>query len=222
MTTSELVSAVYLKAAGKIPAFTTGSPKWLKIVAIANNLIDAWQNEPGVDWVSLYDPEYSIGTVSATDTFDLDDDVRKLSDGRDDPVRIVHSDGVRYTDYEVVPANQLRTLYQSGRYCAQVGKTIVFNKAFTSSNAEYGGTIYVPKFGFAEHIVEDDDDVPVDDPQWLVIMCAAEYVRNDIVKQNQYPNLIGEANNLMQSMKDTNDAQINTIARPWSPPGATW
>lgn len=222
MTTSELVSSVYLRAAGKLPTFASGTQKWLKIVAIANVFIDQWQNEPGVDWYSLYDPAYNIGTVTATDTFDLDDEIRKLSDGRDDPVRIIHTDGTHYTDYEVVPANQLRSDYRTGNYCAQIGKTVVFNKAFTSTDKQYGGTIYVPKYGFAEHIEGDSDDIPVDDPQWLVTMCAGEYVRNDIVKQNQYPNLIGEANNLMVSMKDTNDAQVNEVARPWRPEGATW
>lgn len=222
MTTSELVQSVYLKAAGKIPTFTSGSAKWLKIVAIANGYIDSWQNEPGVDWYSLYAPSYSIGTATATDTFELDDDVRKISDGREDPVRIIHTDGTNFTDYAVVPGNQLRTTYSQGAYCAQIGKTLVFNKPFASTDAQFGGTIYVPMYGYAEHIVGDNDDVPVDDPQWLVIMCAAEYVRNDIVKQNQYPNLIGEANNLMVSMKDANDAQINSVATPWRPAGADW
>jgi hypothetical protein len=160
--------------------------------------------------------------VSATDTFDLDDEIRKLSDARDDTVRIVHTDGTHYTDYEVVPANQLKTDYSSGAYCAQIGATLKFNKAFVSTDRQFGGTIYVPKYGFAEHLVNDSDDVPVDDPQWLVLMCAAEYVRNDIVKQNQYPNLVNEANALMQAMKDTNDAQVEVVARPWRPAGATW
>jgi len=223
VTTSELVNSVYLKSAGKIPTFTSGSTKWLKIVAIANGYIDAWQNEPGVDWSSLYDPAFSIGTVSATDTFDLDtDEIRKLSDGRDDPVRIIHSNGTDYTDYEIVPANQLRSDYRSGRYCAQIGPTLKFNRAFTSDDPQFGGTIYVPKYGFAEHIEADGDDVPVDDPQWLVLMTSAEYVRNDITKQNQYPNLVNEANNLMVSMKDANDAQINSVVTPWRPAGASW
>lgn len=220
MVTSELVSNVYLVAAGKLPTFASGSTKWAKIVAIANNKIDAWQREPGVDWNSLYDPSYSFGKITATDTFSLDDEIRKLSDTEGDDVTINRLDG-QQTTYKIVPADQLKQ-YQYGNFCAQIGRNLVFSKPFTTADIEFGGTLLVPIYTYAPHLVGDNDEVPVDDPQWLVLMVSAEYVRNDIVKQNQYPNLINEANGLMTSMKETNDSQWEEVIRPWHAPGANW
>lgn len=221
MTTSEFVSAVYLVAAGKIPTFTSGSAKWNKIVAIGNNKIDVWQSEPGVDWSSLYDPAYSLGSVTATNTVDLDDEIRKISDERGDTIRILHTDGVQTTEYTTVPSDQLK-YFPSGAYCAQVGRTIVFNRTFTSDDAQFGGTILVPAYLFAEKLVGTTDDVPVDDPQWLVLVSAAEYVRNDIVKQNQYPNLVNEANSIMTKMRENNESQLEEVPTVWAPLGRTW
>jgi hypothetical protein len=75
---------------------------------------------------------------------------------------------------------------------------------------------------YASQLVDDTTDVPVDDPNWLVTITAAEYVRNDIVKQNQYGNLVQEANDLMENMKADNDAQVSEVTADWSPLGATW
>jgi hypothetical protein len=220
LTTSEFVNAVYLTAAGKLPTFVSGSTKWLKIVAIANNKIDVWQNENGANWNSLYDPSYSLGTVSATKTYELDDEIRSLSDTSVDAIEIAHLDGTS-SYWHTVEANKLKQ-YPTGNYCAQVGRTLVFNRAFTATDAEFGGTIYAPIYLYAEHLSGDNDEVPVDDPQWLVLMVSAEYVRNDIVKQNQYPNLVNEANSLMEAMRTRNEAQIDTVDRPWRPLSQEW
>lgn len=229
MTTSEFVAAVILKATGKTSTSISGDTKWTKVLGIANLLIDSWQNEPDVDWSSLYDPSFSIGTVTNTDAFDLDDEIRKVSDTEGDVVRINHTDGTGYTDYDVVPADTLKQYYSGqnkensfGNYCAQIGRRLVFNRKFVSTDPQYGGTIYVPAYLYADHLVGDSDEVPVDIPNWLVVMSAAEYVRNDITRQNQYPNLISEANQLMVRMKEDNDAQVSQLNMPWLAPGASW
>lgn len=213
MTTSEFVHACILKATGKASTLVSTDTKWVKIVGIGNRQIKKWETE--TDWNSLYDPDYSIGTVTATDSFELDDEIRKISDNVEDPVRIVYdSTNNLYTDYRVVSADRLKS-YPTGHYCAQVGRTLKFNKAFVSTDTEFGGDIQVPVFLYAEELTTNGE-VPVDDPEWLVCMTAAEYVRNDVTKQNQYPNLVAEANAILDLMKETNDGQITTAARPWS------
>lgn len=229
MVTSEFVAAVILKATGKTSTAVSGDTKWTKVLGIGNFKIDDWANEPGTDWNSLYDPLFSLGTVSATDTFDLDDSIRKISDATDDDVIINHTDGVGQTCYRVVPADQLKNYYSGqnkenpiGHYCAQIGRTLVFNHKFTSTDPQFGGTILVPVYTFPDHLSGDSDTVPVDIPNWLVVVTAAEYVRNDITKQNQYPALIAEANEIMQRMKDDNDAQTQEVHGTWAPLGSTW
>lgn len=111
--------------------------------------------------------------------------------------------------------------YPIGFYCAQVGSSLVFNHKFISTDPQFGGTIKVPCYTFATHITADADVVPVDIPQWLVVISAAEYNRNDITRQQQYPNLINEGNELMARMKENNDAGDTEIYRPWNPLGSS-
>lgn len=229
MTLAELVAAVVLKATGKVSSLTNADTKWNKIKQIANYYINSWQEEPGVDWSSLYDPEHAIATVTNTDTFALPSTVRKLSDTVGDVVRIHHADGVTSTDFAIVEADKLKGYYDGpnkesplGNVCAQVGANLVFNRVFDSSHPAFGGSIKAPVYTFATELDADSDVVPVDIPNWLVLVTAAEYVRNDITRQNQYPNLINEANSLMQRMKENNEAQVSEVIRPYSVLGQTW
>ena len=86
------------------------------------------------------------------------------------------------------------------------GRYVVFNGNFMEDDPCYGGELFIPVYYKLGDMVNADDVVFVDDPYWLVTMCAAEYIRNDIVKQNQYGNLIAEANNLMTGMIRRNRA----------------
>lgn len=227
MNITEFVADCYLKSTGKTTVLTTGT-KYDRIVALGDYYQRRWAREPGIDWNSLYDPAFSLGNVTATDTFDLDtSSIRKLSDRQGDVVRIVWTNGVGYTDYDIVDANKLKDYSYGvnkesplGWYCAQIGSTLVFNHKFTTADAQYGGEIFAPIYGFPDEINSlnpASDEVQVDDPDYLVTRVAAEYVRNDITRRARYPELLAEANEIMTRMKDDNDGQIDTIDRPWTP-----
>lgn len=226
MTVEDLVAEVYLKSAGKLPTFLEGSTKWNKILAIANFYNRKWQRERGVDWYSLYNPAYLVGTVSNTDSYELDtDDVLRVSQAEQDYVRIFMSSG-QTTYYPTINADKQQGTFEGqnknnyfGKFVSVNGPNLVFNHIFTSSDPEFGGEIYAPIYQKLEDLTSASDDILVDDPNWLVLMTAAEYVRNDITKQGQYPNLIAEANDLMEGMKEANEAQVETVIRPWSAPG---
>lgn len=213
MIASDLLGQAWAKAEGEEFTDGVGSDNWNYMFTLANYFILQWQNEYGVDWVSLYDPLYQVGAVTATDTFDLDtDDVRKLSNESSDYVRIVHADGQNYTDYTIVPANQLKRYQFRGgtasRACAKVGATLKFARAFTSSDIQFGGTIYVPKYGYADLLTDENSTVSVDDPQWLVCMIAYDVALHDILRKDIAPNILAEANAAMKGMKSVNnDAQ---------------
>ena len=221
MILADLVASVYLKATGKRSSLTSSDEKYLKIVELANAFTDVWQNT--ADWSSQYDPDLSFsGTVTATDTFAIPAAVRKISDARGDYVRIWWTDGVNYTDFDVVPADALKRYGAASNVCAQTGSNLIFRRTFTTNDAEYGGTIKCPVYTYAPTLSGESDVIAVDIPRWLVFMCAAEYVRNDITKQGQYPNIVQEANELMEKMRDDNDAQVNEPDMPWSPLGRSW
>lgn len=228
MTITEALTATYLRAAGKATPPTTGSSKYNQIVGLLDYYQREWAREPGIDWSSLYDPAFSLGTVTATDTFDIDTStVRKLSNREGDYVRIVHTDGTSYTDYTIVDANKLKDYFwgankesYTGFYCAKIGSQLVFNHIFTSSDPQYGGEIFVPSYTYPDPITATDPDsaeVQVDNPNWLVVRSAAEFCRNDIVRRSRWPELLTEANNLMERMKTDNNGQIDTVDTPWTP-----
>lgn len=225
MLVSQFVPAVILRAEGKTSTSVSGDTKWTKVLGIANLQILNWQDEPDVDWASLYNRSISIGTVTATDTFALDlDTIRNISQTFGDPVRITYTTtngGTSYTDYDVVDYDALKE-YPGGQYCAQIGEDLVFNRAFQSTDAEFGGTITVPALLYADTIAQDGDTIPVNIPNWLVVATAAEYVRTDVTRQNQYPNLAQEANSIMERMKDVNEGQIAHVNPSWRPLSQTW
>lgn len=237
MTITDYIADTFLRATGKTNVLTSGT-KYDRIVALGDFYQRRWAREPGIDWNSLYDQAFSLGNVTATDTFDLDtSSIRSLSKREGDSVRIVWTDGVGYTDYDIVDANKLKDYSYGvnrensiGFVCAQVGSTLVFNHTFTSDDAQFGGEIFIPVYGFPDSITSDNpdtDEVQVDDPDWLVTRVAAEYVRNDITRRQRYPELLAEANEIMGRMKDDNEGQIDEVDRPWTPPSglmgsSTW
>lgn len=227
MNITEFIADSWLKATGKTTTLTTGT-KYDRIVALGDFYQRRWAREPGIDWASLYNPAYSLGLVTATDSFDIDTStIRKLSDREGDSVRIVWSDGVGYTDYDVIANDKLKDYSWgvnkesiSGFVCAQIGNQLVFNHEFTATDSQYAGEIFVPCYVFTDEITSANpstDEVQVDDPDWLVTRVAAEYCRNDITRRQRYPELLAEANEIMERMKSDNDGQIDLVERPWSP-----
>lgn len=232
MTVTDFVPKVFYTATGKAPTFVSGSTKWLKILALANIEIDNWQDEPGVDWYSLYSPNLSVGTISATDTYTIPSTVRKISDQEGDVVRIIHSDGVAFTDYDTIEpdrskdfANGMRTFQDN--YVANVGGKLIFNRAFNSTDPQFGGTLTIPAFTYAgpgtppNFLVNDSDVIPVDIPNWLVYATAAAYDSTDVTRSQYVPRLEAKANQVMDVMKQRNQAQNTRLFQPWRPLGST-
>jgi hypothetical protein len=220
LNTDSFIRAALLKATGSVYTGTPGDDDWTKMLAIGNFCIDVFRDEPGVDWDSTYDPGVDIGTVSATDTFDLDDSIYKLSKQPDDYVEISRLDGLT-SKYTIVKANQLKR-YTFGKYCAKVGLTLKFNKPFTTDDLEYGGTITVPCHIAPEHLVNANDDVPVDNPNWLVLMSAAEWVQSDITLAQNYPGILAQANDAMSAMKQANRPQAEYLDKEPAARGTEW
>src|ERR1019366_2660209 len=122
-----------------------------------------------------------------TDTYALDlNTIRKLSQQEGDSARIIWPNDigtidnpVNYTDYDTIPGDRLKD-YDIGKYCARRGPNLVFNTTFKTTDPEYGGKLYVPCYTFVEQLTEPEDDIVVDDPDWLILICAAEAARTDI------------------------------------------
>lgn len=210
MDTDTFVSNVILRASGELSTASFGDDDYAKVVQLGNIKIDAWAKE--TTWNSLYDPGVDCGTISATDSFDLDDSIRVVSSEPGDWVQIVKTDG-NVSNYQTVEAQDLKN-YPSGNYCAKVGQTLRFNKAFTSDSPEYGGTLKVPAYLYADHLAKANDTVPVDDPNWLVAATCADWVQSDLTLSQNRDDFLAEAADLMTAMKKNNAAQVKTVNTP--------
>ncbi len=220
MVVSSLIQKAYLLSAGKAVAPAVDSTKYVKILSLANLMQDMWLNEPDVEWNSTYQ-WVSIGTVSTTDTYELDETIRSVSKREGDGVRVVHTGTLQESDYELVSPDRFKELF-SNNICTVIGRDLIFPKAFTALNAQYEGTIFVPAYVHLDPLVGASDEVLVDDPNWLAYMVAAEYVRNDITKANQYGNLVALAANSMNKMKQNNRGQTQDIQLSEASYGEAW
>ena len=201
MTLQELINAVMLKATGKPTVLAQTNTKWEKIRGIANYYQKAWAHEPGQHWNSLYNVA-NIGTVSNESEYDLPDNVEEVSTANGDDIFILTTEG-KSVPFKLIEHDSWQN-HPAGNYCFIRGRQIIFPSRFSSDDPCLGGTLYAPAYYKVPELVVADDETVVDMPEWLVTMTAAEYIRNDIVKQNQYGNLVAEANNLMTSMIKAN------------------
>ena len=207
MNTRQLVSAVMLKATGKVRNLPETDKKYQKILGIANMYIPVWQSEPNVDWQSLYEPSYFIGTLSTEQSYDIDtSEVAKVSNILGDTIKVRKNGQVR--EYTTIPPEQAG-MYKGQDCCTIAGNKLVFIDTIRNDDPMLGGEIEIPVYLKASLLTGAGSTIPVDNPMWLVTMCAAEYARNDILLQNQYGNLIEEANQLMQKMIKNNAAQAS-------------
>jgi len=237
MLVDTAINKVNLLANGKGSTLTVDGTKYTKILALLNFYKDVWAQEPGVQWNSLRSLTSLAATVSTATSYALPasviDGTAKLSTQEGDFVRILHTDGVSESDYTLVQDSKLyndgpTVNNAGGMWVARRGNNLIFPTAFTASMAQYGGTIKVPIYTTPADMVTSTSDptdvVEIDDPYWIIFMAAAEYVRNDVTKQNQYANLIAQATNCMYGMKENNEAQLEEVYRTSLGPamGETW
>lgn len=238
MLVSTAIQKVYLLATGKTTTLTVGTAKYTKILALLNFYKDVWAQEPGIQWNSLRSLE-QLTTVSATDTYDLPDEIVegtwKLSTQEGDYVRVVWTGGTQESSYTLVDDQKL---YRDGPSVnnpgsigintygnvARRGTNLVFDVPFISTSPEKGGAIYLPVYITPDDYTDGANEITIDDPYWIIFMAAAEYVRNDVTKQNQYANLVAQAVNSMNAMKENNESQIEEsyVVDFLSNSGETW
>lgn len=231
MTVDQFVLNAYLLATGKAVPPTFGAAKYTKLLALANYFTTDWSGQPDVDWNSQRSMFTVSGGVTATDTFTIPSTVNYISRQEGDYVRIVNLAGTKEYDYTIVPPARLYRDWPSlnsmsmgtrnaNGTCAVVGSSLVFDRAFTASDPQFGGTIKIPGFIIPPVLVNALDKITVDNPLWLVCRVAAEYIRNDITRVQLYGSLVDQANEQMVQMKVNNMSQVESVyAGSWSPAG---
>lgn len=219
MTINTAIIQAYLEATRKKVSVVTEIPtkKYNALLGLAFDLTKTWESEPGTDWMSRYE-RLDLGNITATGTFELDDTIRVLSPQEGDPIYVLV--GTAYYFYKLVPPTKLfvtpsgseDVLWgRNANICARQGNLLKFSRPFTTKDTQFGGKLNVPCFTYCDDVTSGTQDVQVDDPLWLIYMMAAEFIRNDRVKQGQYGNLVAKAQDRMNAMKSANVAQMEQM-----------
>ena len=206
MILSQLVTEAYLAYRGKtssVPA--SGTEKYTRILTIANRKQREWAQDSNVDWLSRYEIR-SAGTLSSgTQTYDIDSDVMRLS------YFVILTNLSAVKSYVSILKPQQITRFTTGAYVAGFNpQQLTFITTITSAYTGFG--LSYPCFTMPTDLSVATSVVAVDDPQWLVYAVAAELARNDYAKEEQYTNLIGQANDLYMKMVDA--AQMSSALQP--------
>jgi hypothetical protein len=206
----EALEDAFTIATGK--ALPASGSKRDKITKLAIKLYRDWQTEPGVEWNSLYSV-IGAGTVSATDTFDLDTDINYIStsDARDNNFVRVKTADSQYINFRTVKPGQLHGLRDVNAVAKISENRIRFSRTFTADDQAFGGTIEVPAIVKLDDILSDTDEILIDNPNWLPARLAAQYVLNDRQLNYLYDDLLAQANELMRGMIETNDTGDDSI-----------
>ena len=194
MTVQELIMKAYAEATGKYKVLEQGSKKYDLLLNIDNIMQSQWEREANVTWYSRQE-EVEAGEIYPGDfRYELPREV--ISVNVDYPVVLVGRSKWAFTP---VPTPELR---HNPHGVAIEGKYLNFGGGLTPPMM--GATILVQATVELPRLVNPEDEVKIDDPQWLVFMTAAEYVRNLVTRQHQYSNLVALAQNSMEQMKSRN------------------
>lgn len=210
MKVSEAITTAWVQAQDELPSFAVGSEDWNRLFNLVVQYIPEWAKE--AEWISLYEPEYSIGTVTATNSFDFDaDEVLKFSSQEGDYVEITNPGSTNISKYTIVNANKLK-YYRDKNVCARVGDSLRFSKTFATTDAEYGGTITAPVILQPATVTNENSTIPVDDANWVVKKLAYHIALLDILRKDIAPLFEQEAIKLMADMKEQNElVQESTV-----------
>ena len=201
MLASTLIDEVYRayrgKGASRTPAW--GTEKANTALSIANRKQREWATDPNNRWASLFEVR-DVSPVIATNTptYDLDDDFMFPSD-----YAMVTRTSGSLSQYPIITP-QRRNLYEQGLYISgRSPKQVTFSQTIDTGLS--GGTLAIPGYYMPADMVNASDTVAVDSPEWLIYITASELARNDAAKDDQYVNLVNQANDLYRKMIDNNN-----------------
>jgi len=177
---------------------TTDYDMWLRV---ANRKIQEWARDSKNTWQSLFEVR-PVGTVAfGTQTYDLEDDF--LTPANSVSITTL-TDPTNYLGYTIVKPEERDGFYNSVYISGREPKTLTFNDTFNADGTYIGGTINLAAYFIPDELTDASDDIPVDDPMWLVYAVASELAFNDITYSDKSPDLVGKANFLYSQMAAAN------------------
>lgn len=219
MSTEELIREIYRKATGEYDdTITFDSEDGETILRVVNEQVDVYYKQTDeygsrIIWNNNIAPNYTVCDTSGSDVeFYVDwNDIEALTDGFYAAPQLVEADG-KSTRYDLVPTNELMDSRHDNINCfAITADGVVFR------TAPPAGELQMAVMQRGRHLEGEETDVEavtgVHPVLWLLQASAAEYVRTDIVRGDQYPNVLAQANDTFRRMLD--DQRARTTANTW-------
>lgn len=203
MTVGEAIAKINYALRGlDDDAPVSGSDEYTQWLSVLNSKKDEYAYDVKQRWASLYDIQ-SAGTVaSGTQTYDLPDEFIAPSD----EVYVTGTDGRLYYFTLLKPQQRSHDGYNEVYVSGVNPKTLTFVQTISSTTNFVGGTVNVPGYYKPDDLTADSDDIPVDDPNWLVVATAADIAFNDVVYETKAADLTEKANDLYRKMAKANRA----------------
>lgn len=230
VTANEVIQRAYQMATGDDEVLATSDPSWAKYLSVLNTLQQDWTNEvimiPGERWVSL-EKEIDFAISSNGTSFDLPEEAREITlhplSGR--KVSIVQD--YNGNSRTVLTLNGINPWQFATRDDSQavftydfVNKRLSVKQGVIDEALKLGNCSLVVTYYRNLEVLEDDQsEVEVDDPNWLVYMLAGEIARTDVIQAGQYGNLIALAQNAMTSMVNRQRGLRIIEMDPWGVKG---
>jgi hypothetical protein len=158
-----------------------------------------------------------VGTIAAdaAPSFTLADSFI----GPSDSIYCVDADG-RRTDFDIIPPRERDPLKRNVFIAGNNPKTLYFTNAILAGEPIVGATLSVPGYYLPDDVANDNDDLPFNDPQWVIMAAAAEIAFNDLVYEDKAPDLQTEADTLWQQMMSTD--RVDTYGNSRKIPVRVW
>lgn len=185
-----------------------GSPDYSLWLNTTNRKIAEWARDSKNTWESLFEIR-DAGTITVgTQTYDLEDDFLMPAD----KVTITTIDS-NTIDYVLVKPQERGRYYKSVYISGREPRQLTFYDAFVVDQDVISGTINLAAYFIPDELTDASDDIPVDDPYWLVYAVASELAFNDITYSDKAPDLVGKANFLYSQMSAANRKGTNDNPR---------
>ena len=186
---------------------TVGTPDYSMWLRTTNRKIAEWARDSKNTWQSLFEIR-EIGTVAVgSQTYDLEDDFLIPADR----VYITPTGQVNTLPYTIVKPQERKRFYNAVYITGRDPKQLTFVDTFNVDTQPVGGTISLAAYFIPDELTDASDEIPVDDPMWLVYAVASELAFNDLSYSDKSPDLVGKANFIYSQMaaanrKGTNDS----------------
>ena len=214
MIVGTAITKAYYEATGKTN-LQVDTPKFSSLLVAADNAQQTWQEQPNVQWDSLYSV-VDNGVLTSSAIYDLDDSINNVSKQEANPLKLVNSAG-REAYFNYVPSDRLQ--YYAGPNLANNGagvftirgRQLVFPASFLSTDYRLGWSIKIPCYLYVDTITAASQTIQVDDPMFMVFTMAATYTRNKQALDYRTGSLSQLAKQRLDSMIANQGSQLDEV-----------